>query len=48
MKYYVKDLATLKTRGYLVASFRLISNLLKINDESCKTRDLMFSNLQVE
>lgn len=36
MKYYVKELATLKTRGYLVASFKLIFNLLKINDQSYK------------
>lgn len=31
MKYYVKELTTLKTRGYLVTSFKLILNLLKIN-----------------
>lgn len=42
MTYYVKDLATLKTRSYLVASFKLIFNLLKINDESYKTYDVMF------
>lgn len=38
MKYYVKELTTLKIRGYLVASFWLILNLLKINDECYKKR----------
>lgn len=42
MKYYVNELTALKIRGYLVASFKLIVNLLKTNDECYKKLGLMF------
>ena len=41
MKFYVKELTTLKISRYLATIFKLVLNLLKINDKVIKM-GLMF------